>query len=535
MKPSTTSHLTRKRVAEDFKNIAHHFVAIGLHDRTPETLTFYDCEDVISYLASLEHTRPHEEILPLQLIVNEIWNDSRFDGKRDPHLFVRKAPFPGSTLRGRKRDVLDDALWGDIIAKASAQVSQTMADVEKFKSALNKRKGAKNWTPRMLVTKIDCAVWTYQTFGPNLPAFVEVKDKMPRYWKKIMRVGGGWKETLSLIHPTITSLMPFIVLFGCYTLFNKAVLTELSIDDIRYIEIAGTKRIVFTPFKKRAGKRQLRSFALDNGHDHPDVMFKFLLKYTSDARGMADDVFKRRLFLFWTMKARDTDSGGTRGFTGPTTGTGAEDPGFTYIWNAWCAKNGFEGTAFSSLRITGLNLAHRAFAGDVQAIAALASHSSPEVFDHHYKSSHSRARNDRKMGKAMLLRERMVRSSGVIDPTRRLRGESVEAATPGFGCLDPFHSPMAGQEDGRPCTAYGQCPNCPLATTNTQVPANLVRMKQLEAVYMDAINYLAPHYWRDKYSHHLDILRSEWLMMFTDEKVIQAAGRMQVKPLPPLT
>ncbi len=97
----------------------------------------------------------------------------------------------------------------------------------------------------------------------------------------------------------------------------------------------------------------------------------------------------------------------------------------------------------------------------------------------------------------------MLKSGGAVDPTHRLRGESVEAATPGFGCLDPFHSPMPGQKEGRPCTAYGQCPDCQLATTNTQVPANLVRIKQMEAEYVDAANYLAPHYWRDKYSQHL--------------------------------
>jgi hypothetical protein len=322
---------------------------------------------------------------------------------------------------------------------------------------------------------------------------------------------------------------------GCYTLFNKAVLTELSLDDIDYTELAGTRRIVYTPLKKRAGKKQLRSFALDDAPDHPDVMFRFLQEYTKDLRASVEEAFKRRLFLFWTLSARKDDEAGPTAFTGATTGTGSEDSRFTYAWNTWCTEQGFDGVVFSSLRVTGLNLAHRMFAGDVKAIKALASHSSDDVFDHHYKSAHSRARNDRKMGKAMLLQERMLRSGGVVDPTRRLRGEGVEAATPGFGCLDPFHSPIPGQKEGRPCAAYGQCPDCPLATTNTLVPANLVRMKQMEAEYVDAINYLTPHYWRDKYSQNLAAIRTDWLPMFADEIVIKEAARMQVNPLPPLT
>ena len=95
-------------------------------------------------------------------------------------------------------------------------------------------------------------------------------------------------------------------------------------------------------------------------------------------------------------------------------------------------------------------------------------------------------------------------------------------------------SPIPGQREGRTCTAYGQCPACPLATTNTEVPANLVRLKQMEAEYVSAVDYLAPHYWRDKYSQHLGALRAEWLPAFTDPRVIEDASRMQARPLPPL-
>ncbi len=378
-------------------------VAAGLEDRTPETLTFYDCEDLISYVASLELVQAHIEIAPLRLIVDEIWNDSALDGKRDPHLFVRNAPFAGSGFRGGKREVLDDALWGDIIGKASADVRRIMADVESFRFALGRLK-PRVWAPSMLMSRTDCAVWAYQTFGSNLPSFADIKESHSPYWNRLMKVAGGWKEVLPLIHPTLPSLMPFIALFGCYTLFNKAVLTELSLDDVDYTELAGTRRVVFTPLKKRAGKKQLRSFALDGAPDHPDVMFRFLQEYTKDLRDLVEDVFKKRLFLFWTLTSRKVDEAGPAAFTGTTTGTGSEDSRFTYAWSVWCTENGFEGTAFSSLRVTGLNLDHRLFAGDVQAIAALASHSSLEVFDHHYKSAYSRARNDRKMGKAMLLR-----------------------------------------------------------------------------------------------------------------------------------
>jgi hypothetical protein len=49
-----------------------------------------------------------------------------------------------------------------------------------------------------------------------------------------------------------------------------------------------------------------------------------------------------------------------------------------------------------------------------------------------------------------------------------------------------------------------------------------------------ATSYLAPHYWRDKYSQHLLALRTEWLPAFADPDVMEQASRLQARPLPPL-
>lgn len=535
-KVSIGSHDTRRSLAELFKRLSDFFVDTENEDRHPGTLTYYDCEDILGHIASLDLVRPDRFVAPLRLLVDRIWAKPEFDGGRDPHLFIRKVPFPGSTLRGTKREVLPDALWGDIYAKAATDVSRIMADVNAFRAALSRASRADASDVDRPNSLTECAVWVYCRYGNDLPSKIDLKAQHPGMAWHVTRLG-GWKKVLRLIHPTLQNLMPFIVLLACQTLFNKAVLTEFSLDDIRRRDLAGTLRLVLTPLKKRAGKQQLRSFQIDTSPDNPDVLLRFLEQYTAGLRQRIDKPFERRVFLFWSLVGRGEEADGTAGpaaFNGLTTGTGSEDSRFTAAWAAWCERNGFEGVSFPSLRSTGLNLVHRAFGGDVRAVAALGSHSSYEVFDHHYKSAHSRARNERRMGKAMMLRGRMLESGGKIDPTRRLRGEGVEAATPGFGCLDPMASPIPGQREGRTCTAYGQCPACPLATTNTEVPANLVRLKQMEAEYVSAVDYLAPHYWRDKYSQHLGALRAEWLPAFTDPRVIEDASRMQARPLPPL-
>lgn len=533
--PSIRSHSTRNEYAGLFRRLAKIMIKAGIDDRTPATLTYYDCEDILGEIGALQLKNPHQMVSPLREIVSEIWQDARLDGVRDPHLFVRKSPFPGSSKRGDTREVLPDALFGDIYARSAADCARIMADVIAFKNALVNSPGFDSADPDKLRTPQDCAVWLYGQFGLELPQLNGLKQTHKGVVSAIRRVG-GWKDVIRLIHPTVRELVPFMALLGCQTLFNKAVMTELGLDDVERRLLAGTQRIVLTPLKRRAGRQQLRSFQIDNAPDNPDTIIRFLEYYTAGLRGLVEPQFSRRLFLFWSLTSRRDEDGtpGPSAFTGVVTGTGSEDSRFSYAWSVWCKEAGFEGVQFSALRTTGLNIAHRAFGGDVQAISALASHSSAAIFENHYKSPQSRARNDRKIGKAMLLRERLLASHGKVDPARRLRGEGVQAATPGFCCLDPFSSPIPGQRAGRPCAAYGQCPGCPLATTDIRVPANLVRMKQLEAEYMSAATYLAPHYWRDKYSEHLNALRTDWLPTFSDLAVIEQAAKMQARPLPPL-
>ena len=533
---SITSHQSRLQLAGLFRRLAAVLVEAGMVDRTPETLSFYDCEDIIATIAARELICPGDLVAPLREIVDEIWSDETLNKTRDQHLFVRKVPFPGSGMRGRTREVLPDAVFGDIYARAAADCARIMDEIEAFRTVLGATPVIEAAEKRIMMTPLDCAVWAYRRFGDALPQLEDLKKERGTPVSAIHRVG-GWKEVVRLIHPTLREIMPFAILLGCQTLFNKSVLTELSLDDIERRDLAGTARVVFTPEKRRAGgRRQLRSFQSEEASDNPDLIVRFLEGYTSGLRRLIEPKFNRRLFLFWSLALRERleEQVGPAAFYGSTTGGGGEDSRFTHFWSLWCKEAGLGKVPFSSIRVTGLNLAHRAFSGDVRAIAALAAHSSTAVFDHHYKSPHSRARNDRKVAKAMLLRERMLASNGKVDPTRRLRGEGVQAATPGFGCLDPFSSPIPGQREGRTCSAYGQCPDCPLGTTDVRVPANLVRMKQLEAEYLAAASYLAPHYWRDKYLNHLGALRDEWLPAFVNRKVIDQAAMMQARPLPPL-
>jgi len=535
-----TSHHTRLVTAGTYKRMSDIFVALDKGDRATDTLTFYDCEEVIDHIASLQHAAPQDDLRPLRQIVDEIWNSPEFDKHRDPHLFVRNSPFAGSGRRQGGCEVLPDAVFGDIYACAAADVARVMTEAGAFRAFLREHGTPAGSDVPRAPDLHGCAAWVKGRFGGRLPSLDALEDVDRALWRHLKWAHGGygWKEVVRLIHPRISDLMPVIALLGCQTFFNKALLADMEMGDIERRRLAGTDRLVLTPIKKRAGKQQLRSFAIDDAPDNPSVTIAFLKRATAGLRPLVPTEFRNRLFLFWSLGPRGAGgmgSGeGASAFNGVNTGSGGEDSRFTYYWDQWCAGHKFGGVNFSSIRVTALNLVYRASGGDVRAVAALASHSSPDVFDQNYKSAHSRAANDRRLGKAMMLQGRWLASGGKVDPTGRLKGEGAEAATPGFGCLDCFESPLPGQRRGRPCTAYGQCHDCPLANTDVRVPANLARLKQLEAEYISAAGYLAPHYWRDKYSGCLRALRAEWLPAFTDRAVVEAAARMQVSPLPPL-
>ncbi|SUE44013.1 hypothetical protein [Roseomonas gilardii] len=529
-KASVRSHSSRQRAADLFTDLARMLIKAGMDDRSDETLTPYDCEDILGIIASRELVRPDQAVPPLRAIVDEIWRDESLNGIRHPYLFVRRVPFPGSATRGGTRQVLPDAVFGDLRNRAAADCYRIMEEVQSFRSRLERPQERTN----ALQTAEDFAVWVYGIYGDDLP---NIKDlaKEHRTIARTIKGTCGWKEVVRLIHPTLPNLMPFMALLGCYTLFNKAVMTELSLDDIERTTFLGSVRIVFTPLKIRAGRVQLKSFQIDDTPDNPDRLVRFLESYTAGIRQLVAPAFRRRLYLFWSLGVRKREgAAGPTGFAGSRTGSGHEDSRFSYAWSNWCEDSGFPGLQFASIRPTGLNLGFRRFNGDVLAVAALGSHSSIDVFNINYKSAPSAALNARRMGKAMAVRQRMLDSDGKIDPTRRLRGEGTQAATPGFGCLDVTSSPMPGQKKGVICSAYGQCPGCPLATTNSGVAANLARMKQLEAEYVAASTYLDPHNWTNKYSGHLRLLREEWLPAFVDEDVIAEASKLLVSPLAPL-
>jgi hypothetical protein len=66
--------------------------------------------------------------------------------------------------------------------------------------------------------------------------------------------------------------------------------------------------------------------------------------------------------------------------------------------------------------------------------------------------------------------ERWADTKGKMDPRHLTSKADLKSATPGFGCLNPYESPLADETVGRLCQLEGHCARCPNAILRSDNP-----------------------------------------------------------------
>jgi hypothetical protein len=130
--PEVKSHNTRHHEASLFRRLSEFMVDAEMEDRTGTSFTYYDCEDILGVIAAQELRSPEEVVRPLRSLVAEICRDTSLDGVRDPHLAVRRMPFPGSGKRTDPWETLPEPLFIAIMARATADCVRIMKEVMAF-------------------------------------------------------------------------------------------------------------------------------------------------------------------------------------------------------------------------------------------------------------------------------------------------------------------------------------------------------------------------------------------------------------------
>lgn len=210
---------------------------------------------------------------------------------------------------------------------------------------------------------------------------------------------------------------------------------------------------------------------------------------------MEPDTYGDRIFLY--VQAKRTKR--AKGFGGKVYDACGDE-----VWKFSLANfikdNNLPEFTLKTIRATMLDYVQLFNRGDLEAGRKVGNHVSRITTWTHYTSDLVKRLLKEATGETMLVRERWLDSEGKIDPRKHREWSSKGCATPGWICLDPFDSPRPNQKQDRLCSAYGECPDCPLAAARPNNPRNVMLYESLRrAIYRSITRVTAP-VWQDRWA-----------------------------------
>lgn len=183
--------------------------------------------------------------------------------------------------------------------------------------------------------------------------------------------------------------------------------------------------------------------------------------------------------------------------------------------------------SLKTIRVTMLDYVQLFNRGDLEAARQVGNHASRITTWTHYTSDLVKRMLKEATGETLLVRERWLDSEGKIEPRKHREWTSKGCATPGWICLDPFDSPLPNQKQGRLCSAYGECPDCPLSAARPENPRNVMLYESLRrAIYRSIARVTAP-VWQDRWAPVVAAL--DGLLANVPPPVLQESRKLTVE------
>lgn len=426
----------------------------------------------------------------------------------------------------RKTPPLDRELYAQFLAECLGDCNATIAEIDKIlgdAQTVRKTPRRKSNEDHQLAMAVADALDSYVILPER-----KVLEKIDHQLFKIVH-SAGYTAVRRAAHPMAQELTPFVYYLAGATVFNAQPLMEIKLEDIIETRVLGVARLSLHPYKTRAHKHQPRSFAITDEPDNPVSLINFIKKWTSRARSVAPPGVKNNLFIYVPRNRKadqivrplyDRDLGMSREFLEHSI--------------RYCKKRGYPTIGTRAMRATGADLADEVFEGDPVEVGALLGHSPPEGRNASYRNERVNAREQDRLAGAMAARTRWIDSNGKIDIRLESASKDRTAATPGFRCLDPFNSPIAGEKSGRLCAAYGFCPTCPLGWPDPDHAYAVARLLQLRERVNEALGRLGASVWLARIKAIGECIEKVWLPFLASDSTLDAARMLDLNPLPHL-
>ncbi|GGF18113.1 hypothetical protein GCM10011611_24960 [Aliidongia dinghuensis] len=388
-------------------------------------------------------------------------------------------------------------------------------------------------------------------YGGILPPYREMLKKNRSLAHAIWLEHGGRAEVLKYFGATNDTIVPFVLTLAFRTFFNPTPLLdlrqslcssqhwlwgdlcweilsgELSDEGQRELQRkvdcgqdpATARREVLMAYKGRSSSIVSRSFRPSDDWDNPAKLLRQLAQLTRRWRPYVPPEDADHVFISVPLAAQGT----ARPRAYWSTNCISNDIKWTYSLKKFRERHNHPKYSLQTFRITGTDLIYEMTDGDTEAARAVLNHKNADTTRNAYQTNSNNKRDGDRLAAMTGRRTRFAETGG------HSRNDYV-ACTPGFGCADPYDSPILGQRKGRLCTAFGRCPACPMSLAATTNARSVAYMLRLEAAFVDAASKVDMSRYNFTIGPELQALKSEWLPRVSDG--VLATARQILPSLP---
>lgn len=501
---------------------------------TPEGLTTELAEAFIAWLGEKRSGRnePLQENSRAKLLgtfrraIRHLRQLPKWAGRLPRDLYVRCSPWPMRHLKMKATEIIAS---DDLRRLLSACAQEVTATIERIEEGWRRRDKARNSVPssRERYTAytdlgVCLAALEAQLGGQILradavnPINRGLRDAITKLHDGLIRLG-------EYLYPTPRLLMPFVVLLSLYTGVNTGSLVESQRDDFWVAHILGHRRFYWKVWKERAQRWQTGSIAWDDHVTHPARLVQFLISWAEYLRPHVHPSLAERLFLFVPPRGERLAASFQSKWGSLLSGS------WQYSYESFFKEHGLSKFNTRQFRVTGLEIVHQITGGDLRAMQAWANHKRVGTTERNYVSDGAKQRDEERLAEIMQVRGRWRRTRGKIETRGRPEHTDIGAATPGWTCLDPY-SGLYGPKDTL-CSAYAQCPVCPLGSIDFQSPYACAQAHNLLEAVRRAAETMAPQAWLKRMAPVQERLLNTWLPRFS-HPVRKAAEKLSLPSLP---
>lgn len=416
------------------------------------------------------------------------------------------------------KEVLKEAEHERLYVGAANDIAATVERLERQWARMGQFDGATLSIEEAGASPEACAAWLDANFEHPVPSryiLNRLNAAHIRFIPEAVQV-----EAERILYPDLDEIVPMLLIVCAFFALNPSAAFKLRKNDLDYSfeEIGDVRRLKMFPNKKRAGLRQRNTVTVTEHPDNPGQILRFLERRTRRLDHARPD-YPNRAFVRFSFEDRSVVPLNT------------SDKSWKSALKRFADRHQLPEFTIDQLRPTTLDLVHELSGGNIIAMQGVATHTTAQTGYTFYTSDAQKQRNRQTLGEMMMQMERSTATGGLLRPEDRPPDIADQgAATPGFTCLDPKDSPIPGEVPGELCTAYGRCPECPLAVVDPTSPRALAYLAMLNKRITDAQDRLDPLAWHMRWAPVQEELLTYWLQGWSPDVI----AKSRETPIPEL-